>query len=208
MKKSLTSDVLARRFESAWHLYSLHRFNGDSDLAIAALRRWSRLRAALENAILADAAPAPEAPAFEFHRTDGGGAQVAVPVPAVIRRDLDSCHWRMHLDGQIGNTWGALAYAYHDSDPEVQQIGRDGLFEAGRNLAPLADFGRQPLELLHLALAPVAWQNFQLAADLSGVPVDRLLAGTILRRWTEGLFTPAVPGAIHGSLLQPSRHAA
>ena len=148
MKKLATSDVLARRFEAAWHLYSAHRASGEAELALAALRRWSRLRAALENAILADAAPLAATPAFESHRTDDGGAQIAVPVPRVVRRELEAGRWRLHLDGQIGTAWGNLAAATRDPDTRRQQIGRDRLFEAAREIAPLADFGQQPLELL------------------------------------------------------------
>ena len=186
------SDVLARRFKAAWLDYESHRKLGEPELELAALRRWSRLRIALENAILADTRPAaePSTPAAEIRRTEDGGALVSIPLPASMQQDLDSAHWRLHLDARVGSAFGILAHAAAASDAELRRIGQAGLFTLARDLGPLANFTHQPLQPVHLALHPCAWTAYQLAAEISGLPVPRLLAAVLVRVWAETLNIP------------------
>ena len=190
------SDVLARRFKAAWLDYESHRQHGEPDLELAALRRWGRLRIALENALIGEssapaASPAP-APAAEIHRLDDGGALVSIPLPTSVRHDLDSAPWRLHLDVRVGSTFGILACAAVDRDAELQRIGQAGLFTLARDLGPLANFTRQRLDLIHLALHPAAWSAYQLAAEHSGQPAPRLLAAVLVRVWAETLNVPPI----------------
>jgi hypothetical protein len=186
--------VLARRFTAAWLDWTDHRPRGEAELALAKLRHWTRLRGAVERSMEITPPAADLLPVVNV--TDDGGAQIAVPVPTAIRRDLDALPYRIHLDARIGHSFGILAFAARDPDPELQQIGREALFTTGRALAPLASFGSQALEHFHLVLSPGAWQDYQLAAVESGHTAPRLLAAVAVRHWAESLTPFPGPAAL------------